>query len=101
MEIIKMKGRKINTCVFLFNSHDNVQFTSYFPKRGKIVLMLSTTREGRTVSAETKKPEFVQFYNSTKGGVDTFDQMCHSFTCSRKTRHWPLRIFYIMTCRRN
>jgi hypothetical protein len=31
--------------------------------------------EGRTVSAETKKPEDVEFYNSMKRGVDTFDQM--------------------------
>jgi hypothetical protein len=78
--------------MFLFNFHDNVQFTSYFPKHGKTVLMLSTMHEGRTVSAKTKKPEFVEFYNSTKGGVDNFDQMCHSFTCSRKTCHWPLRV---------
>jgi hypothetical protein len=27
-EIIETKGRKINTCVFLFSSHDNIQFTS-------------------------------------------------------------------------
>ena len=34
------------------------------------------------------------FYNATKGGVDTFDQTCASISCSRKTRRWPLCIFF-------
>jgi hypothetical protein len=44
----------MNMYMLLFNSHDNIQFYSYFPKHGKIV-MLSTMHERRTVSAETKK----------------------------------------------
>jgi hypothetical protein len=39
-------------------------------------------------------PEVVEFYKSTKGGADTFDQVCHSFTCSRTARRWQLRVFY-------
>lgn len=33
------------------------------------------------------------FYKDTKGGVDTFDQLCHSKTLARKNRRWPLRVF--------
>jgi hypothetical protein len=29
------------------------------------------------------KPEIIQLYNKTKGGVDTWDQLCHIF-CIRK-----------------
>lgn len=43
---------------------------------------------------ESGKPDIVNFYNKTKGGVDTFDQLCHTYTTSRKTRRWPLRVFY-------
>lgn len=39
-------------------------------------------------------PEIIEFYNSTKGGVDTLDQLCHSYSCGRKTRRWPLCLFY-------
>lgn len=34
------------------------------------------------------------FYNQTKGGVDTFDQMCSTMSCSRKTNRWPMTMFY-------
>lgn len=30
----------------------------------------------------------------SKGGVDTLDQICHNPSCERKTRRWPLEIFY-------
>ena len=46
------------------------------------------------VDAETKKPEIIQFYNSTKGGVDTVDQLCGNYSVSRRTRWWPLCVFF-------
>lgn len=44
----------------------------------------------------THKPEVIEFYNQTKGGVDTFDQMCAHYGCGRKTKRWPLCVFYGM-----
>lgn len=38
----------------------------------------------------------VEFYNSTKGGVDTFDQMCSVMSCARKTNRWPMATFFGM-----
>ncbi|KAK3893362.1 hypothetical protein Pcinc_002796 [Petrolisthes cinctipes] len=38
----------------------------------------------------------IEFYNSMKGDVDTFDQICSVSSCSSKTRRWPLCIFYGM-----
>ena len=31
-----------------------------------------------------------------KGGVDTCDKMCASYSISRVTRQWPLAVFYIL-----
>ena len=44
--------------------------------------------------APSGKPDIIEFYNGTKGGVDTFDQMCATSSCSRKTRRWPLCVWY-------
>ncbi|KAK2893297.1 hypothetical protein Q8A73_015781 [Channa argus] len=32
--------------------------------------------------------------NSTKGGVDNIDKVTATYSCQRKTAHWPLVIFY-------
>lgn len=41
----------------------------------------------------TELPEIIKFYNSTKGGVDTLDQLCHTYSTGRKTRRWPFCLF--------
>ena len=43
-----------------------------------------------------KKTEVITYYNATKGGVDTMDQMVRWFITKRKTRRWPMVIFYNM-----
>lgn len=40
------------------------------------------------------KLDMILFYNQTKGGVDSLDQMCSSMLCSRKTSRWPMAVFY-------
>ena len=40
------------------------------------------------------KPEVIEFYNETKGGIDTFDQMCATYSCSRKINRRPMCVFY-------
>lgn len=36
----------------------------------------------------------ITFYNATKGGVDSADQLCGEYNCARNTRRWPMVIFY-------
>lgn len=48
------------------------------------------------VDETTGKPEIIHFYNLTKGGVDEIDKKCSIYTCSRRTRRWPMTIFYRM-----
>ena len=40
------------------------------------------------------KEEINDFYNQTKGGVDSHDHKCSLYTTTRKTNRWPMRIFY-------
>ena len=47
-------------------------------------------------SDDSKKPDIILFYNSTKGGVDTIDQMCRHYTAKPETRRWPMAVFYAM-----
>lgn len=39
----------------------------------------------------------VEFYNKTKGGVDTFDQMCSVMICSRKINMAFINSYVIYT----
>jgi len=72
---------------------------SYVPKSNKSVVLLSSMHHDKTVSnKEHRKPEIILFYNSTKGGVDTIDQMVRYYSCRIKTRRWPLAFF--MNCRK-
>lgn len=93
-EALQTKGRPANTAMFLFDYNTNQQLISFSPKKGKIVLVASTMHYTPRVSEQTRKPEAIEFYNETKGGVDSFDQMCKNYSCSRRTRRWPMAVFY-------
>jgi hypothetical protein len=103
----------------MYGFYDNVTLLSCVPKQSKVVLLISTmhkpevnpediwdTSNGNggvdTQATDTvteipgEKPEIIQYYNRTKGGVDTLDQLCATYTCGRSTRRWPLCIFYSM-----
>lgn len=88
------KNRPINTSMFCYDNE--LTLVSFKPKPDKIVYLLSSCNEVGTVNDSNKKPTMVEFYNSTKGGVDTFDQMCSIMSCSRKTNRWPMCLFYGM-----
>ena len=40
------------------------------------------------------KHETVNFYNSTKFGVDVVDQMARKYTVNAAFRRWPVQFFY-------
>lgn len=86
------KDRKVHTSLFAYN--EKATLVSYKPKANKHVLLLSTMHETGAINDTTHKPEIIHTYNSTKGAVDTFDQMCQNMNCNRKTKRWPMCIFY-------
>ena len=71
---------------------------SYFPKKRKVVTFLSTMHsdKGTESPASEKKPLVITYYNAWKGGVGVMDQMVRWFASKRKTRRWPMVIFYNM-----
>ena len=69
---------------------------SYIPKKGKVVLTLSTMHHNNDIDAgmgHAQKPEIITFYNATKGGVDTVDEMCGTYSVAHKSSHWLLTLF--------
>lgn len=64
------------------------------PKKGKAVILPSSNHHSKYTDPETGKPEILSFYNSTKGGVNTLDQKYMTYSTNRRTRRWPLAVFY-------
>lgn len=91
-ELGNKKEKPVQSSMFLFDREKTL--VSYKPKHNKVVVLLSTMHRGPALHSDTKKPEIIHTYNSTKGAVDTLDKMCGDMSCSRKTRRWPLCIFY-------
>lgn len=80
----------------MFAFSDALTLLSYNPpkKKKKLVVLLSTTHDLPDKNNEVKLPEIVEYYNSTKSGVDVFDRMCKNYSTSRKTRRWNLAFFF-------
>lgn len=85
---------QVSSSKFAFDG--NLTLVSHTPKQNKIVLLLSTLHHTATINSNNKKPEIIDIYNITKGGTDTFDQMCHEYSTHRKTLRWPMRIWMAM-----
>ena len=66
---------------------------SWVPKNNKLALLLSTAHQSDKIG-ESGKPEIVEFYNETKAGVDALDQKVQHYTTYRKTKRWPMAVFY-------
>src|SRR5882757_9199035 len=69
--------------------------TTYRCKKNKNVVLFSTLHPTETLdNTEKKKLETVQFYNSTKFGVDVLDQMARKYSVKSSSRRWPVQVFY-------
>ncbi|XP_026331127.1 piggyBac transposable element-derived protein 4-like [Hyposmocoma kahamanoa] len=91
-EFLPSRYRHTESCLFGFTK--DVTLASFVPKPNKAVIMLSSMHHSPEVDDSTKKPEIILFYNSTKFGVDLLDQRCSNYSTARRTRRWPLAIFY-------
>lgn len=94
-QFLPNKFRPEKTSLFGFTKTTTI--VSYVPKKGKSVILLSTHHHNNSIdpsSEDDLKPEIITFYNSTKGGVDTVDQMCGTYSVARRTRRWPMVVFF-------
>ena len=48
---------------------------------------------GEVEETQSTKPEKINYYNKTKGGVNTMDNMLGEHTVKRGTLRWPLAYF--------
>ncbi|XP_061747885.1 piggyBac transposable element-derived protein 4-like [Nerophis ophidion] len=88
------KSREVHSTEFGFNN--SLTIVSYVRKKAKAVVLLSTMHHDKVVdeNSRKKKTEVITFYNKTKGGVDTTDQMVGTYTCKRQTQRWPMVLWY-------
>lgn len=78
--------------MFLF--HEHLTAVSYKTKENKTVALLLSMHGDSNLDPSTKKPDIILTYNQTKGAVGTFDMMCSNMNCGRKTKRWPMCLFY-------
>ena len=80
----------------VFRSSSDCLLTVYKAKRSKNVYVLSSLHRSVSIDNQHSKmiPETVEFYNSTKYGVDIFDQMARYHSCKTGTRRWPMVVFF-------
>ena len=57
------RGREVGSSLFAFQ--DNLTMVSWYPKRSKFVLLLSSLHNNSNI-VESGKPEIVEFYNKLK-----------------------------------
>ncbi|CAK9816544.1 PiggyBac transposable element-derived protein 4 [Anthophora quadrimaculata] len=83
-EMAPSKSREEYSSLFAY--HENITLCSYVPKKEKAVILLSTIHTGNVFSGSKRKPEIVEFYNRTKSGVDTMDQLKTRKSCQKCTQ---------------
>ncbi|KAE8745002.1 hypothetical protein FOCC_FOCC008414 [Frankliniella occidentalis] len=89
---VKVARGELHSTVFLKSEHATM--TIYQGKVEKNVIVLSSMHPAITVDDSAKKlPESIKYYNSTKYGVDTVDQMARLYSVRCGTRRWPLHVF--------
>ncbi|GLV46045.1 uncharacterized protein CBL_05132 [Carabus blaptoides fortunei] len=89
------KTRAVKSTLFGFTT--TITMMSYVPKKGKSVMLISTLHKDTAIdkeSGDAQKAELLTFYNMTKGGVDTNDKLCATYNVGRRTRRWPVAIFF-------
>ncbi|XP_043471836.1 piggyBac transposable element-derived protein 3-like [Leptopilina heterotoma] len=92
-EFLPSKTRQVNSS-FLGHSKDGV-LLSFVPKKNKAVLIISSMHSFADADQNNNGlPEMISFYNLTKGGVDSMDLKCAIYQSSRRTRRWPMAVFF-------
>ncbi|XP_026189546.1 serine/arginine repetitive matrix protein 1 isoform X2 [Mastacembelus armatus] len=92
-QLLRVYGREALSSIFAFTPTHTL--VSYVPKQRKNVILLSTKHSVAEISSgEKRKPQIILDYNRCKGGVDTMDEMIATYSCRRRTRRWPLALFF-------
>uniref|UniRef100_A0A1A9V4W5 DDE_Tnp_1_7 domain-containing protein n=1 Tax=Glossina austeni TaxID=7395 RepID=A0A1A9V4W5_GLOAU len=64
-------------------------------KPNKKILILSSMHSSVEIETnDTRIPETIRFYNSTKFGADVTDQMARKYSVKSKCQRCPLQVFF-------
>ena len=75
--------------------HDMYTLTSASCKLNKNVVLMSSLHQSVGVALDPKKiPETIEFYISTKYGLNVVDQMVRKYPIKASSRRWPVQVFY-------
>ncbi|XP_049306180.1 uncharacterized protein LOC125776692 isoform X1 [Bactrocera dorsalis] len=91
-EFLLNKNRLVESSIYAFTK--DMTLLSYVPRVNRAVILISSMHHHTANDPITGKPEIIADYNNTKGGVDELDKKCSIYSCSRRTRRWPLAVFY-------
>ena len=94
LEMLPCMDRAEYSSIFGFDG--KITIVSYVPKPNHAVLDLSTTHHDMQTEGEKQKPVIITHYNQTKSGMDNLDHSAGLFSVKRKTRRWPLVLFFNM-----
>ena len=89
-----MPCKKRSVGLVIFGFQKEVTLVSYSLKKSKSILILSTIHSDASIDETNNKPDVINFYNSTKGGFDTVDQLYGNYSVSWRTRRWPNCLFF-------
>ncbi|XP_015123878.1 uncharacterized protein LOC107045962 [Diachasma alloeum] len=78
----------------LCGTNNNLGLVSYVPKENKVMTILATGIRLTCVHATIGKPDIINTYNAHKRATYSFDQACKLYAVGRRTRRWPLRVFF-------
>lgn len=97
----KITGKQELHSSKFFENEKGVLVTIYQCKPSKQVTLLSTLHEKAEISedksknpnCQKKKPSIITYYNGTKCGVDSVDQMTRNCSVKYPTRRWPVGVW--------
>ena len=88
------KKRQLHSVLQGHNVEASCTLLSSQVKKAKVVNVLSAMHGIEPVPQDgSTKPAIIEFYNSTKFGVDRVDQMCRLYSSKAGGRRWPVSVF--------
>ncbi|KAF2890383.1 hypothetical protein ILUMI_15790 [Ignelater luminosus] len=92
LEFLPNRNRSERLPLFGFTS--TTTLVSFVPKKGRSVILLSSMHHDTSVNKDSQKLEIIHLYNDTKSGVDSLDAKCALYSVQRRSRRWPMAVFF-------
>jgi hypothetical protein len=93
LESKSLENRQKGDSIHFYNN-DGVTLCSFWDKSKNVVLLVSSMHLQNQVDRKEGKPDMVEFYNSTKSGVDNLNKLVRGYSSQRKCQRWPYAVFF-------